>query len=130
MIRTHRAARPLALAACAALAIAAAPSTKTATGADSDRDLLDAKCSQFLDMLAAANPGTNPSPERQAEAKEAQKDAYQAMIWVHGYLSGKAHQGHAAMPLSRAWLVKMVPVVAAQCKKDPNAEFFTAVDSL
>jgi hypothetical protein len=127
MLEIRRLLQPLALAAMAGLTIAAAP---PATGADSDRDLLDAKCSRFLDILAAANPGTSPTPERQAEAKEAQKDAYQAMIWVHGYLSGKKQQGHAAMPLSRAWLVKMVPVVAAQCKKDPNVEFFTAVDTL
>lgn len=99
-------------------------------GADADHDLLDTSCQQFLDILAVANPGTNPSAERAADAKAAQRDAYQAMIWVHGYLSGKKGVNAATTPLTRAWLVKMVPVVAETCRKDPKAPFFTAVDKL
>lgn len=98
--------------------------------ADSDHDLLDTSCQQFLDILAVANPGTNPSPERAADAKAAQRDAYQAMIWVHGYISGKKGVNATTTPLSRAWLVKMVPVVANVCRKNPKAPFFTAVDTL
>ena len=124
----------LALPAVAAPATGAAPAPQAATPPSRDMgsnyDLLETTCGSFLTILAIANPGANPSDDRKQEAQNAQAAAYRAMIWVHGYMSGKRGVDAAAMPLSRAWLVKTVPVVADQCKKDPAQLLFKAVAAL
>lgn len=118
------------LSAPVAPSVAAGPSAPPTRDMESDYDLLDMTCGSFLATLAVANPGARPSPERQQAAMNAQAAAFRAMIWVHGYLSGKRGVDTVSAPLSRAWVVKTVPVVADQCKKDPAQLLFKAVQAL
>ena len=39
-------------------------------------DLLGTSCGEFVSMLAVANPGTNPTSDRQSQATRAQRDAH------------------------------------------------------
>jgi len=130
-IRTLSAALLLtALALPAVAAPAPAPAAAPSRDMDSDYDLLDTTCGSFITTLAVANPGANPNDARKEEAKNAQASAFRAMIWVHGYQAGKRGPNAPADPLTRAWLVKNVPLVADQCKKDPAVLFFKAVEAM
>jgi hypothetical protein len=77
---------------------------------------LDVTCGDMIATLRVADPGPNPSPERQRQAVEAQDDVAIGLYWIHGYLVGT--KGEAAPKLTRAWMqtevVRLVEVCKAQ----------------
>jgi hypothetical protein len=108
-----------------ATATAAAPMTPpTATS-----DLLEVSCAEFTRVLAIANPGQNPSQERQGAATRAQHDIYMVMIWVNGYATAKS-KDPAQTVLSQQWITKNVAALNKACKTDPKMSVFDAAAKL
>lgn len=108
-----------------ALAVGAGPAiaqqSAPAAGADPavaqpapPADLIDFDCGQYLKALEVANPGDKPDEERQAQAVSAQDALAEAMLWVHGFTSGRS--GRPPEPLTRPWMVDMVGKVAKACR--------------
>jgi hypothetical protein len=117
----------LALAATTALAQTTTPAPMTPPTPTSD--LLEVSCAEFSRVLAIANPGPNPSQERQGAATRAQHDIYMVMIWANGYLSGKGKDPHQPV-LSKQWITTNVAALNTLCKADPKLSVFDAAAKL
>lgn len=87
-----------------------------------DPDLLGATCGQYQAALRAATPGPTAGPKAKERAAAAQDDIVNAMMWVHGYQSGRA--GPQRMePLTKAWMVDTVGKLSAACRTySPNGK--------
>lgn len=83
-----------------------------------DGDLLDTTCGQYLQAIEIAKPGQNANADRNAQAVAAQDDIIVAMMWVHGYLSGRGGSTSAAGALTREWMIAHVGKLAAVCRTD------------
>lgn len=82
---------------------------------------LDVTCGDMIATLRVADPGKNPSKERQQQAIEAQDDVAIGLYWIHGYLVGT--KGAAAPPLTRAWMETEIVRLVEVCKtKSPDGK--------
>lgn len=90
-------------------------------------DLLDTTCTQYLQALDIANPGTKPGPDRAAQAAAAQDDVVQALLWVHGYLTGRDGKAGPSRPLNREWIISYVGKVATACRAGAGTVRLTEV---
>jgi hypothetical protein len=80
---------------------------------------LDVTCGDMIATLRVADPGTNPTEERQRQAVEAQDDVAIGLYWIHGYLVGT--KGAAAPRLSKEWMQSEVVRLVEVCKaKSPD----------
>lgn len=70
-------------------ATAAAAATAPAKPVSPPVDLQSATCAQFERALYYANPGKNPTKERESFAVTSQDALIQAMMWMNGYLTGR-----------------------------------------
>lgn len=87
-----------------------------------DPDLLGATCGQYQAALRAATPGPNAGPKAKDRAAAAQDDIASAMMWVHGFQSGRAGPGRME-PLTKAWMVDTVGKLSAACRTySPNGK--------
>ncbi len=75
---------------------------------------LDVTCGDMIATLRVADPGKNPSKERQRQAIEAQDDVAIGLYWIHGFLVGS--KGAAAPPLTRAWMESEIVRLVEVCK--------------
>jgi hypothetical protein len=100
----------------ASSAILLACSSSAFAAESASTDLLDTTCTQYLQALNIANPGTKPNPDRAAQAAAAQDDIVQALMWVHGYLTGRDGKAGPSRPLNREWIVTYVGKVATICR--------------
>jgi hypothetical protein len=104
----------LAVGACLAAILAAAPASAAEPAGP-----LDVTCGDMIATLRVADPGPNPSPERQRQAVEAQDDVAIGLYWIHGYLVGT--KGEAAPRLSKDWMQAEVVRLVEMCKaKSPD----------
>lgn len=95
------------------------------------RDLLDTSCAQFQAALLVADPGENPSEEQSQDALAAQDDLFNALLWVHGYLSGRDAGSEPMKPLNITWLIENAGKVKDACDAaGPEARFVDAVATL
>lgn len=94
---------------------AAQASPPPATALAPENDLLGYTCSDYLHALDLADPGANPTADRQAAALNAQDDLVNAMMWLHGYQTGRDGPAAAAVPLTRSWMVENVGKLADAC---------------
>lgn len=98
----------------AALAIAAAPASPTAA---QEQNLLDVTCAQYLTALSVATPKAGSGKAGQELATQAQDDIADGLLWIHGYLSGRAAAAGKPEPaLTRSWLAAQVTPLAKACK--------------
>lgn len=82
---------------------------------------LDVTCGDMIATLRVANPGKNPSKERQRQAIEAQDDVAIGLYWIHGYLVGS--KGNAAPKLTKAWMEAEVVRLVEVCNaKSPDGK--------
>jgi hypothetical protein len=80
---------------------------------------MDVTCGDMIATLRVADPGKNPSEERQRQAIEAQDDVAIGLYWIHGYLVGT--KGQAAPRLTREWMQTEVVRLVDVCKaKSPD----------
>ena len=100
------------------LALVACASTyaQTNEAQSSSTDLLDATCGQYMAAVRSADPGPNPSSERQSEAEEAKDALVDSMLWLHGYRSGIAGAAAEPQPLTREWMVDNIGRLARNCE--------------
>ncbi|MFM9977136.1 MAG: hypothetical protein ACKVOP_03700 [Sphingomonadaceae bacterium] len=98
------------------------------TAAPASNDLMDFSCGQYLQSVNIANPGTKPSAQRQAQAVPAQDALASAMMWIHGYTSGKSGQSPA--PLTREWMIGMVGTVSKACREKSNDGTMRVADAV
>lgn len=83
-------------------------------------DLLDTTCGQYLEALTIAQPPKGASKKQTALAVSAQDDLVQAMMWVHGYITGRDGSAGMTRPLNRAWMVENVGKLAGICQAAPD----------
>lgn len=83
-------------------------------------DLLATTCGDYLTAARIADPGKNPSEERKADALEAQDAMVDAMLWAHGYLTGRSGSITSAKPLTEAWMIEHVGKLADVCTKNSS----------
>lgn len=83
--------------------------------AQTETDLLGATCGDYLAAARLAQPGDKPSKKRRAEAEDAQDALVDAMLWMHGYLTGRAPAGTPEVPLTRSWMAEHVGKLAKAC---------------
>jgi hypothetical protein len=107
----------------------AATAPKDAGAAADDQDLLDTTCGYYLAALDHANPGKGASAEQLALAPEAQDDVFNAVLWAHGYLTGRAGSVAAAKPLTKAWIAEHVARLAEICRKNSSDGSMRLVDA-
>lgn len=88
-------------------------------------NLLDTTCGQYLQALDVAKVGTQPSPARAAQAADAQDDIVQALMWVHGYLTGRDGKAGPSRPLTREWIISYVGKVATVCRAGAGTVLLT-----
>jgi hypothetical protein len=98
--------RPTAAAEPAASAGAAAPA----------RELTDATCAQYLDLVEQVKLESEAADV--TAPQDAQDDLVSVMLWLHGYLSGRNGIDNQARPLTRDWLASNVGVLARACAVD------------
>jgi hypothetical protein len=104
-----------------ALLAALATLTMTPAFAAEPPGPLDVTCGDMIATLRVADPGKNPSKERQRQAIEAQDDIAIGLYWIHGYLVGA--KGAAAPPLTKAWMEGEVVRLVEVCKvKSPDGK--------
>ena len=111
------------------LGLSAPAAAQTAT-MPPNGDLLGTSCGEFLAVLAVANPGQNPSSDRQAAAQRAQHQSFLMMIWVNGYLTAKNGTPPAKAALTRDWLTNTTGAMVKVCKANPNQSIFEAAGKL
>jgi hypothetical protein len=75
---------------------------------------LDVTCGDMIATLRVADPGQNPTEERQRQAVEAQDDVAIGLYWIHGYLVGT--KGDAAPRLTKEWMQSEVVRLVEVCK--------------
>jgi hypothetical protein len=93
-----------------------APAALAATP-DATKDLVAIPtCRDFLVGLEVADPGRNPTKERAADAKNAQDDLFSALLWVHGYQSGRRPEGSPRTAMTQAWVIAEIGRVKAACE--------------
>ena len=93
-------------------------------------DLLGTSCGEFVSMLAVANPGTNPTSDRQSQATRAQRDVFMLVIWTHGYVTGKSGADLSKVALTQDWITKNTAALAKVCKANPNISTYQAAGKL
>lgn len=93
-------------------------------------DLLGASCGEFLATLAVANPGPNPTDDRQSQATRAQRDAFMYIIWANGYATGKSRMNLKKATLTKDWITTATTRMAKACKTNPNMSVFEAAGKL
>lgn len=88
------------------------------------RNLLDITCGQYLTALSIANPPAKPSGKQSVLAQDAQDDIADGLLWIHGYLAGKAVAAGKPLPaLTKDWMASYVPILADSCKAaSPNGD--------
>jgi hypothetical protein len=123
-------AAPVGAAPAAAAAPGMAPPPPGAPPMTPQTDLIGISCGEFLATLAVANPGTNPTSDRQSQATRAQRDAYMYVIWANGYVTGKNRMDLKKAGLTRDWIVANTTKMANACKANPNLSIFEAVGKL
>lgn len=107
----------------------AAPAVEPAT-ATGPVDLQTATCSQFERALFMANPGKNPSEDRQDSAIAAQDVLIQGLMWVSGYLSGRS-QGKAVVPFDDVFITTTIEKLYKNCQASgPDSLFVDAAAKL
>ena len=97
------------------LAAIPAPVSAQAQAQTADPDLLAVTCGEYLTAARIADPGKNPSKQRAAQALDAQDSMADAMLWVHGYLTGRASPSAQPVPLTKQWMVDHVGRLAKVC---------------
>lgn len=111
----HRLSSSLSLIAVASLACGALAHAADQPPAAPAVDLLETTCADYLTGLKLADPGENPSAEATAAAQEVQDDIVNALMWMHGYQTGRAPQGQP-VPLTKEWLTAEVGKLAEACR--------------
>lgn len=97
------------------LPAAAMAQDKTAKPAN---EIAEPTCADLMAGLRVADPGKNPSKQRQDEADAAQDDIATALFWLHGVHYAK---GEATLPVTRDWMVTELKRVAEACHtKSPD----------
>lgn len=87
-----------------------------------ERNLLDVTCGQYLAALSVARPPQNATAQQKQLASNAQDDIVDGLMWIHGYLAGKAVAAGKDMPvLTKGWLSNQVAALADACqRKSPD----------
>jgi hypothetical protein len=99
---------------------AAAPPAATATG---PVDLQTATCGQFQNALYLADPGKNPTKDRQETAIAAQDVLIQGLMWVNGYSAGR--KGVKAMQtFDKDYITGTIEKLNVICKANGKAMRF------
>lgn len=106
-----------------------APAAAPMTPPTATSDLLEVSCAEFTRVLSIANPGTNPTTERQGAATRAQHDIYMVMIWLNGYQTGKSKDPRQPV-LSQQWIRTNVAAMNKACKADPKMSVYDAAAKL
>lgn len=111
---------------------AAAPATGSAAAQPTagETDLLATTCGYYLAAVDHANPGKDASAEQRALAADAQDDVFSAVLWAHGYLTGRAGSVAAAPPLTKAWIAEYVAKLAETCRKNSSDGSMRLVDAV
>jgi hypothetical protein len=102
----------------AAIMLFALPgATMAQSGADAaaEPDLMNVTCDDYRSALLAATPNAKATSKDKAAALSAQDDLVNAMMWVHGYISGKAGPQTSLTPLTRTWMIDTVGKLAKAC---------------
>lgn len=94
---------------------AAEPAASTSATAPA-RELTDATCAEYLDLVEQVKLESQATDA--AAAHDAQDDLVSVMLWLHGYLSGRNGIDNQARPLTREWLANGVGVLARACAVD------------
>jgi hypothetical protein len=82
---------------------------------------MEVTCGDMIATLRVADPGKNPSKDRQRQAIEAQDDVAIGLYWIHGYLVGS--KGDAAPKLTRGWMESEIVRLVELCKaKSPDGK--------
>lgn len=83
------------------------------------KNALDLTCGDMMRALRIADPGKNPTAERQRAAIEAQDDIAGGLYWIHGYRTGT--MGSNVPALTPDWMGKELKSLVASCKaSSPN----------
>lgn len=114
----------------AALALAAPAAAQTTVNMPANNDLIGMSCGEFLATLAVANPGQNPTSDRQAQAQRAQNIVFYRMLWASGYLTARNGVPPASASFTRDWITTTTGAIAAKCKANPNQSFYQAVGAV
>jgi hypothetical protein len=97
-------------------ASAAAEPAAAASAAAPARELTDATCAEYLDLVEQVRLESQATEA--GAAQDAQDDLVAVMMWLHGYLSGRNGIDNQARPLTRDWLASNVGVLARACAVD------------
>lgn len=110
--------------------VGTAPAAPTAPAMTPNADLLGTSCGEFLSMLAVANPGQNPTQDRQSQAIRAQRDVFMLVIWANGYVTGKTRADLSKVALTKDWVTTNTAAMAKTCKANPNLSVYQAAGKL
>ncbi len=110
--------------------VGTAPAAPTAPPMTPNTDLLGTSCGEFVSMLAVANPGNNPTSDRQSQATRAQRDVFMLVVWTHGYVTGKSGADLSKVALTKDWITKNTAALAKVCKANPNLSTYQAAGKL
>jgi hypothetical protein len=92
-----------------------APATE---GAAPARELTDATCAEYLDLVERVK--LQSEAKGAAKSQDALDDLVDVQLWLHGYLSGRKGIDNQARPLTRDWLASSVGVLARACAVDES----------
>jgi hypothetical protein len=103
---------------------AAEPAAAASTAAPA-RELTDATCAQYLDLVEQVKLESQAADA--TAPQDAQDDLVSVMLWLHGYLSGRNGIDNQARPLTRDWLASNVGVLARACAVDEKRRVIDVV---
>ena len=83
-------------------------------------------CADFINAAGIAVPPKKATAAQQRRAEGAQDAIAAAMVWLHGYLTGRGTPNLGEM--SRAWLQDTVARVSRECKAAPQPAQLLLVD--
>jgi hypothetical protein len=112
----------------AAAGHAAASEEPTSKAAPAPREVTDATCGEYLDLVeqvTVESKDTSPSASH-----DAQDDLVSVMLWLHGYLSGREGIDGTLRPLTQEWLAQSVGVLAKACAVDESRRVVDVVAEL
>lgn len=72
-------------------------------------------CADFNAAAAQAHPGSSATSAERRRALDAQDYIGNGMVWIHGYLSGRAGAGASIGKLDRDWIASTVAKIGKAC---------------
>lgn len=108
--------------------LAASPAFSETVPKQSQGNEMEAgKCSDILDLFAAADPAGAKDKKGLAAAQDR---TYAFLMWVHGYLSGRDGIDFAKRPLNQAGITQVVNDIYKVCANDEKRSFLEAVKDI